>query len=339
MTTPTSGQPSAAHPPAEGPLLVLLANPRGFCAGVERAIAAVEGAVDSSRRPVYVRHEIVHNRRVVDGLTAKGARTVQELDQVPDGAVVVFSAHGVPRSVETTAAARNLRTVDATCPLVRRVHVEGARHVRAGRELIVIGHRGHPEVEGTLGQVAPDGGGTVHVVGDVEEVADLNVHDPGRLAYVVQTTLSVDDTRVIIAALKTRFPAIVGPDTRTICYATQNRQAAVRMLAERADRIVVCGARNSSNSNRLREVAEACNRPALLVEEPSDLPRAFVEGIGILGVTAGASAPESLVRDTIGRIAAWRPVRVEETGAPETHARFAPVDLTALGDPRGQDGR
>jgi 4-hydroxy-3-methylbut-2-enyl diphosphate reductase len=233
------------------PLTVLLASPRSFCAGVERAIRAVEDALVRTGKPVYVRHEIVHNGRVVDELRRKGAVFVEELAQIPDGAVAIFSAHGVSRAVEREAAERGFSVLDATCPLVRRVHLEGQRHAKAGREVIVIGHRGHVEIEGTTGQID----GIVHMIDSVAEALTVPVADPERIAYITQTTLSVDDTREIIAALKARFPAIQGPDVKTICYATQNRQLAVRVIAQRAERIIVCGARNSSNTNRLCEVA------------------------------------------------------------------------------------
>ncbi len=307
-------------------LTVLLASPRGFCAGVERAIQAVEDALVETRRPVYVRHEIVHNGQVVDALKQKGAVFVEELDEIPDGAVAIFSAHGVPRSVEREAARRDLAVVDATCPLVRRVHLEARRHAQAGRSVVIIGHRGHVEVEGTVGQVE----GTVHVVGTVAEASSLVVLDPERLAYVTQTTLSVDDTRDIIETLKRRFPAIQGPDTKTICYATQNRQSAVRVLARRAERIIVCGARNSSNTARLREVAEAEGRPALLMASPADLTADFLADAQVVGLTAGASAPEEMVQAALARLAQWREVVVEEVKVMEESTRFAPVDLSAL---------
>ncbi|HEY8564271.1 MAG TPA: 4-hydroxy-3-methylbut-2-enyl diphosphate reductase [Beijerinckiaceae bacterium] len=312
------------------PLTVLLAAPRGFCAGVERAIAAVDETLALSQRPVYVRHEIVHNGRVVEALRAKGAVFVEEVSEIPAGAVAVFSAHGVPKRVEQEAGARNLRVVDATCPLVRRVHQEGRRHAEAGREIVLIGHAGHVEVEGTLGQIP----GTVHVVGDAAQVEALRVRDPENLAYVTQTTLSVDDTRVILSALRRRFPRILGPDTRTICYATQNRQAAVRAVAARAERVVVCGARNSSNTNRLRELAETLGRPALLAERPEDVTSAFLAGIATLGLTAGASAPEDLVQEVIARLRRWRALAVEEVRVTQETVRFAPVDLSALSERR-----
>lgn len=308
------------------PLTVLLAAPRGFCAGVERAIAAVEDALRETGRPVYVRHEIVHNGKVVADLKRKGAVFVDDVSEIPDEAVAIFSAHGVSRAVEREAAERGLAVLDATCPLVRRVHLEGRRHARAGRDVIVIGHRGHVEVEGTTGQID----GTVHVVESVEEAERLVVSDPERVAYVTQTTLSVDDTREIIAALKRRFPSIQGPDTRTICYATQNRQMAVRVIARRAERFIVCGARNSSNTNRLCEVAEREGRPALLMQDAEDLTLSFIDGVAVIGLTAGASAPEDLVQEALSRLAQWRRLSVEEVRVTHEGTQFAPVDLSRL---------
>jgi 4-hydroxy-3-methylbut-2-en-1-yl diphosphate reductase len=308
------------------PLTILLASPRGFCAGVERAIQAVEDALRHTDKPVYVRHEIVHNGRVVDDLKRQGAVFVEEVSEIPDGAVAIFSAHGVSRAVEREAADRGLSVLDATCPLVRRVHLEGQRHARAGREVIVIGHRGHVEIEGTTGQID----GVVHVIESVAEALTVPVGDPERIAYITQTTLSVDDTREIIAALKKRFPAIQGPDTKTICYATQNRQMAVRVIAQRADRIIVCGARNSSNTNRLREVAATEGRPALLLQDPKDLTLSFIDGAAVIGLTAGASAPEELVQEALGRLAQWRHLTVEEVRVTHEGTQFAPVDLSRL---------
>ena len=308
------------------PLTILLASPRGFCAGVERAIQAVEDALRHTDKPVYVRHEIVHNGRVVDDLRRQGAVFVDEVSEIPDGAVAIFSAHGVSRAVEREAAERGLSVLDATCPLVRRVHLEGQRHARAGREVIVIGHRGHVEIEGTTGQID----GVVHVIENVAEALTVPVGDPERIAYITQTTLSVDDTREIIAALKRRFPAIQGPDTKTICYATQNRQMAVRVIAQRADRIIVCGARNSSNTNRLREVAATEGRPALLLQDPKDLTLSFIDGAAVIGLTAGASAPEELVQEALARLAQWRHLTVEEVRVTHEGAQFAPVDLSRL---------
>ena len=274
---------------------VILAQPRGFCAGVERAIQIVERALKKFGPPIYVRHEIVHNRHVVDDLRQRGAIFVDELDQVPDGAMTIFSAHGVAKKVEQDAAARALPVIDATCPLVAKVHNEGRRYARQDREIVLIGHAGHAEVEGTIGQVP----GTIHLVQTAADVATLTISDPEKLAYITQTTLSVDDTRGIIAALKARFPAIVGPDVRDICYATQNRQQAVRELAEQVDLILVVGSRNSSNSNRLREIGEELGRPAYLIDDASALRPEWFQGIGSVGLTAGASAPESLVLGVI----------------------------------------
>jgi 4-hydroxy-3-methylbut-2-en-1-yl diphosphate reductase len=308
------------------PLTVLLAAPRGFCAGVERAIRAVEDALRETDKPVYVRHEIVHNGRVVEELKQQGAVFVEDISEIPDGAVAIFSAHGVPRAVEREAASRGLAVLDATCPLVRRVHIEGQRHAKAGREVIVIGHRGHVEVEGTIGQI----NGTVHVIENVEDAQAIAVIDPERIAYVTQTTLSVDDTREIIAALKARFPAIQGPDTKTICYATQNRQMAVRVIAQRAERVIVCGARNSSNTNRLCEVAASEGRPALLMQDPKDLTLSFIDGVAVIGITAGASAPEELVQEALALLAQWRRITVEEVRVTHEGTQFAPVDLSRL---------
>src|SRR5579864_8516799 len=276
-------------------LRVVLAQPRGFCAGVERAIEIVERALKKYGPPIYVRHEIVHNRHVVEDLRTRGAVFVDELDEVPPGAMTVFSAHGVPKRVEEVAAERNLPVIDATCPLVAKVHAEGRRYAGQGREIVLVGHAGHAEVEGTIGQIP----GKVHLVQTVDDVATLAVSDPEQLAYVTQTTLSVDDTRGIIAALKARFPSIVGPDVRDICYATQNRQQAVRDLARRVDLILVVGSRNSSNSNRLREIGEELGRPAYLIDDASAMLPEWFEGIEAVGVTAGASAPESLVRGVL----------------------------------------
>ncbi|MFO1362121.1 MAG: 4-hydroxy-3-methylbut-2-enyl diphosphate reductase [Burkholderiales bacterium] len=277
---------------------VLLANPRGFCAGVERAIAIVERALALHGAPIYVRHEIVHNRSVVEGLRAQGAIFVEALAEVPAGATVVFSAHGVSKAVEREAAARGLRVFDATCPLVTKVHVEVEKMLRAGREIVMIGHRGHPEAEGTMGQAETG----MHLVETVGDVARLAVRDPSKLAYVTQTTLSVDDAAAIVAALKRRFPGIVGPKKDDICYATQNRQDAVKAMAPRADVVIVVGSPNSSNSNRLREVAEHLGVPAYMVDHADQLDPAWIAGRGRVGVTAGASAPEVLVQAVIARL-------------------------------------
>jgi 4-hydroxy-3-methylbut-2-enyl diphosphate reductase len=270
---------------------VVLAQPRGFCAGVERAIEIVERALVKFGPPIYVRHEIVHNRHVVEDLRQRGAVFVDELAEVPAGAMTIFSAHGVARRVEEEAAERGLPVIDATCPLVAKVHAEGRRYAAQSREIVLIGHAGHAEVEGTIGQVP----GRVHLVQTVADVAALSVADPDKLAYITQTTLSVDDTRHIIAALKARFPCIVGPDVRDICYATQNRQQAVRELAAMVDVILVVGSRNSSNSNRLKEIGDEMGKPSYLIDDADALDPAWFVGAGSVGVTAGASAPESLV--------------------------------------------
>lgn len=310
----------------DGPRRILLAKPRGFCAGVERAIDIVERALEIHGPPVYVRHEIVHNQRVVADLRAKGARFVEEVDEVPVGAVTVFSAHGVARRVADDAAAGGLRVIDATCPLVAKVHHQGQRYAAQGREVVLIGHRGHPEVEGTLGRIP----GTVHLVSTAGEAEALKPADPSRLAYVTQTTLSVDDTRDVIAVLRRRFPDIQGPDVRDICYATQNRQTAVRALAMESDIVLVVGAPNSSNSNRLREIAEACGRPAYLVPDRRSLDPDWLAGAATVGVTAGASAPEALVQELIAAIAARYDVTVETLPGVEERVQFRlPEALTS----------
>ncbi len=277
---------------------VVLAQPRGFCAGVERAIDIVEKALETYGPPVYVRHEIVHNRHVVDSLRAKGAVFVEELDEVPEGKIAIFSAHGVSKTVEQDAESRHLQVIDATCPLVSKVHVEGRRYAAQGREVILIGHAGHPEVEGTMGQVP----GGVHLISTAGDVDTLQVQDSTKLAYVTQTTLSVDDTRDVIEALKRRFPAIVGPDTKDICYATQNRQRAVRQLSEQVDMILVIGAPNSSNSNRLREIAEELGVRSHLIENAGQLDPKWLEGVRSVGITAGASAPDVLVQEVVAKL-------------------------------------
>ncbi len=279
---------------------VLLANPRGFCAGVERAIAIVERALELHGAPIYVRHEIVHNRYVVDGLRAKGAVFVDELDQVPAGGIVVFSAHGVAKSVEAEAERRGLKVFDATCPLVTKVHIEVAKMLRQGHEIVMIGHKGHPEAEGTMGQAASG----MHLVETLEDVAQLEVASPERLAYVTQTTLSVDDAASMVAALRRRFPAIRGPKKDDICYATQNRQDAVKFMAPRCDVVIVVGSPNSSNSNRLREVAEHIGAQAYMVNNAADLRPEWLAGKRRVGVTAGASAPEVLVNEVVARLKA-----------------------------------
>lgn len=274
---------------------ILLANPRGFCAGVERAIAIVERAIELYGSPIYVRHEVVHNRFVVENLRAQGAVFVEHLDDVPDGSTVIFSAHGVPRAVRQEAERRGLRIFDATCPLVTKVHLEVGRQRSQGREVVMIGHQGHPEVEGTMGQ-SPDG---MYLVERPEDVALLRVVDPQRLAYVTQTTLSMDDAAAVVAALRQRFPAVVGPRKDDICYATQNRQDAVNRIARNCQVVVVVGSPNSSNSNRLREVAMHAGVNAYLVDTAKELNPAWFIGAERIGVTAGASAPEVLVKEVI----------------------------------------
>ncbi|HET7728883.1 MAG TPA: 4-hydroxy-3-methylbut-2-enyl diphosphate reductase [Usitatibacter sp.] len=291
-----------------GPTEILLAKPRGFCAGVDRAIAIVERALELHGAPIYVRHEIVHNKFVVEDLRAKGAVFVEELDEVPPGATVIFSAHGVALDVRREAEARGLKVFDATCPLVTKVHVEVSKMRDQGREVVMIGHEGHPEAEGTMGQ--SEGG--MYLVETEEDVARLAVRDPERLAYVTQTTLSMDDCARIIAALKARFPSIVGPKKDDICYATQNRQDAVKFLAPRCDVVIVVGSPNSSNSNRLREVARNLGRDAYLVDSADELQAAWIAGKRTVGVTAGASAPEVLVQAVIHRLQEMGAARVRE---------------------------
>jgi len=277
---------------------VVLAQPRGFCAGVVRAVDIVERALEKFGPPVYVRHEIVHNRHVVEDLRARGAVFVKEVEEIPEGAVAVFSAHGVARKVEGEAALRRLDVLDATCPLVTKVHNEGRRYAGQGRAVILVGHQGHPEVIGTMGQID----GEVHLVATPEEVEALPIPRDRPVAFVTQTTLSVDDTKVVIAAIRDRFDDVVGPDTRDICYATQNRQTAVRELARIADVVLVVGAANSSNSNRLREIAAECGARAHLIADAAALDPAWLDGAGAIGVTAGASAPERLVEELVARL-------------------------------------
>jgi 4-hydroxy-3-methylbut-2-enyl diphosphate reductase len=302
---------------------LLLANPRGFCAGVDRAIDIVERALELFGAPIYVRHEVVHNKFVVDGLRAKGAMFVEELDEVPDGATVIFSAHGVSQAVRREAEARGLRVFDATCPLVTKVHMEVVRYSREGRETILIGHAGHPEVEGTLGQYDASQGGRIYLVESPADVATLQVDDPEHLAFVSQTTLSVDDTAEVIDALRTRFPAITGPRKDDICYATQNRQDAVKKLAEQCDLVLVVGSPNSSNSNRLREIAEKNGIEAHLIDNAGEIQDAWLAGKTAIGVTAGASAPEILVKEVIDSLEARGIVTVSETQGLEENVVFA----------------
>jgi 4-hydroxy-3-methylbut-2-en-1-yl diphosphate reductase len=300
-----------------------LANPRGFCAGVDRAIGIVERALELFGAPIYVRHEVVHNRFVVDDLRQRGAVFVEDLAEVPDGATVIFSAHGVAQAVREAAAHRGLKVFDATCPLVTKVHMEVSRHSRAGREVVLIGHAGHPEVEGTMGQYDERQGGRMYLVETVEDVAALVVRDPGELAYVTQTTLSVDDTARIVATLRERFPAIQGPRKDDICYATQNRQDAVKELSERCELVLVVGSQSSSNSNRLRELAEKSGTPAWLIDGPADIDPAWLTGKTAIGVTAGASAPEVLVQQVMARLRELGAATVTESAGREENVVFA----------------
>ena len=311
---------------------VLLANPRGFCAGVDRAIAVVERALEVFGTPIYVRHEVVHNKFVVDGLRERGAVFVDELDDVPDGATVIFSAHGVSKAVWQEAQARGLRIFDATCPLVTKVHLEVARYSREAREVILVGHAGHPEVEGTLGQYhCDDARGGIYLVETVEDVRNLQVNDPHNLAFVTQTTLSVDDTREIIAALNERFPDIVGPRKDDICYATQNRQDAVKGLAQQCDLVLVVGSPNSSNSNRLREMAEKAGARAFLIDNAEEIEPQWVSGVGCVGVTAGASAPEILVQQVIERLCQLGAETIQQAEGEEENIVFVlPRELQAV---------
>ena len=308
---------------------VLLANPRGFCAGVDRAIEIVKRAIELLGAPIYVRHEVVHNRFVVDDLKQRGAVFVEELDEVPDGATVIFSAHGVSKAVREEAARRGLKVFDATCPLVTKVHLEVSRHCRAGRDVVLIGHEGHPEVEGTMGQWQREAGvGRIYLVEDEADVAALEVNQPENLAYTTQTTLSVDDTRSVIAALKAKFPSLHGPKNDDICYATQNRQDAVRELAARCDLVLVVGSVNSSNSNRLRELAEREGVEAHPIDGADEIDPAWVAGRRHVGVTAGASAPDVLVRGVIDRLRELGAAHVAELdGEPESMVFALPKEL------------
>lgn len=312
---------------------VLLANPRGFCAGVDRAIEIVKRTLEVFGAPIYVRHEVVHNKFVVDDLKARGAVFVEELDEVPDGATVVFSAHGVSQAVRAEAERRGLKVFDATCPLVTKVHLEVSRQSRRGRDMVLIGHAGHPEVEGTMGQWSGDGGnGRIHLVEDIDDVAALVLEQPDNCAYTTQTTLSVDDTRDIIAALKAKYPAIQGPKHDDICYATQNRQDAVRELVrDGCDAVLVVGSPNSSNSNRLRELAEREGAAAWLIDNAGQIDPAWLAGRRRIGVTAGASAPEVLVRGVLERLRSLGAADVRELhGEPEDMVFALPKELRQL---------
>ncbi|MBP1148825.1 MULTISPECIES: 4-hydroxy-3-methylbut-2-enyl diphosphate reductase [Methylocaldum] len=306
---------------------IILANPRGFCAGVDRAIEIVERAIEVFGAPIYVRHEVVHNRYVVDGLRDRGAVFVEELSEVPENSTVIFSAHGVSKAIQEEAQERGLQVFDATCPLVTKVHIEVHQHANEGREIIFIGHAGHPEVEGTMGQyVNPNGG--IYLVESPEDVDTLQVTNPDNLAYVTQTTLSIDDTQAVVDTLKKRFPNIIGPRKDDICYATQNRQDAVKKLATHCDVILVVGSPNSSNSNRLREIAEKLGRAAYLIDDADQLQRNWIDGAQKIGVTAGASAPEILVTKVISKLKEWGGRTVMETRGIEEKVVFSlPKDL------------
>lgn len=297
---------------------IILAQPRGFCAGVVRAIDIVDRALATRDAPVYVRHEIVHNRHVVDGLRAKGAHFVEDLNEIPADAVAIFSAHGVSRAIEQEAAARKLDVIDATCPLVTKVHNQGQRYSSLGRTIIFIGHAGHPEVEGTLGRIT----GPIHLVESREDVLTLNISDDTPVAYITQTTLSVDDTRQTIEAIKARFTDVIGPETRDICYATQNRQTAVRHLCRHVEALLVVGSANSSNSNRLREIGEELGVPSYLVADGHQIDPAWLAGKETIGITAGASAPDVLVDDVIGALARLGPVEIQALQGVEEKITF-----------------
>ena len=299
-------------------LKIILAQPRGFCAGVERAIEIVERALKIYGPPVYVRHEIVHNKRVVNNLSSKGAVFVKELDQIPQGAVTVFSAHGVSQKVEDTAGVRKLPVLDATCPLVAKVHKEGQRYSKDGFEVILIGHEGHPEVEGTMGRIS----GPVYLVSNINDVERLKVKNPDKLSYVSQTTLSVDDTRDVINALQERFPKIVGPDVKDICYATQNRQSAVRDLVKSVDLVLVVGARNSSNSNRLKDIGSESGVDTHLIETADDMSLSWFENVDSVGITSGASTPDELVKEVIDRISTFTSIEIEKQSGKEENVVF-----------------
>jgi len=302
---------------------IILAKPRGFCAGVDRAIAIVERAIENFGTPIYVRHEVVHNKFVVDGLRAKGAVFVEELADVPDGAIVIFSAHGVSKAVQEEAKRRQLRVFDATCPLVTKVHMEVVRYSRDGYECILIGHKGHPEVEGTMGQYDEGAGGKMYLLESVADVATLHVANPAKLSYVTQTTLSMDDTAAVIDALRARYPEILGPKKDDICYATQNRQDAVKHIAEDCDVVLVVGSPNSSNSNRLKEVAERLGVHAYLIDNADQIDRQWLVNKQRVGVTAGASAPEVLVNEVLSKLKEWGIVDTTELIVRQENVTFS----------------
>jgi len=307
----------------EGSMEIVLANPRGFCAGVDRAIAIVNRALECFNHPIYVRHEVVHNKFVVDDLRQRGAIFVDELDEVPDDNIVIFSAHGVSKAVQQEAERRGLKVFDATCPLVTKVHIEVTKYAREGVEAILIGHEGHPEVEGTMGQYDKKNGGEIYLVEDEEDVAALSVRHPAKVAFVTQTTLSIDDTAKVIDALRQKFPQIQGPRKDDICYATQNRQDAVRDLASQCDVVLVVGSPNSSNSNRLRELAERMGKQAYLVDNADQLDQAWFNPETKIGVTAGASAPEILIKQVIQRLQDWGATAPAELAGREENITFS----------------
>jgi 4-hydroxy-3-methylbut-2-enyl diphosphate reductase len=303
---------------------ITLANPRGFCAGVDRAIEIVNRALDLFGAPIYVRHEVVHNRFVVESLRQRGAIFVDELDEIPDGNTVIFSAHGVSMAVREEAERRDLRVFDATCPLVTRVHMEVAKYSRNGYEVILIGHRGHPEVEGTMGQYQSQGGeGGIYLVVTPEDVAELNIKNPDKLAYVTQTTLSMDDSQMVVSALQQRFPAIHRPNRNDICYATQNRQDAVKELSRRCELVLVVGSPNSSNSNRLREIAEKNGTQAYLIDHAEDIQKEWLDSVSNIGLTAGASAPDLLVDQVIEQLSKWGAETVDQLTGREERVEFS----------------
>ena len=313
--------------PGGGIIRVVLAQPRGFCAGVVRAISIVERALEKFDSSVFVRHEIVHNKHVVEDLKAKGARFVDEIDEIPQGAVTIFSAHGVSKSVQTAAKSRKLPVIDATCPLVTKVHLQGKKYLAQGRVIILVGHAGHPEVEGTMGQIP----GPVHLVQTEEDVKALPLALDTPVAYVTQTTLSIDDTRGVIEAIKRRFNDVVGPETNDICYATQNRQTAVRELTKIADVILVVGAKNSSNSNRLREIGEEAGVPSYLLADGSELEAQWVKGAKVIGLTAGASAPEAMVQDVIESLRTLGSIEVTNLPGVQENVEFRlPAELHSV---------
>lgn len=309
---------------------ILLANPRGFCAGVDRAIAIVNEALRRFNPPIYVRHEVVHNKFVVEDLASRGAIFVEELDEVPDGAIVIFSAHGVSKAVEDEADRRNLTVFDATCPLVTKVHIEVGKFAKEGMDAILIGHGGHPEVEGTMGRFDTTFGGRIHLVEDADDVANLDFEEDKKLAFVTQTTLSMDDTAVVIDALKDKFPQINAPRKDDICYATQNRQDAVKSLAANCDIVLVVGSPNSSNSNRLRELAKRLGAKAYLIDNASQMDRSWFDGVACVGVTAGASAPEVLIQEVLDTLQSWGAQSPEEISGIEENVTFSlPKSLRA----------